>query len=202
MRQLAVAVRLWGASESLCSTVCRCLSDLSVNVAVHRDFEAEMASSDAVALSVWLVSAPLWPRACATLADARVAQPLSVHLVVADGVPPEGIEQLVAHGAVDFIRHPAAEDEMVLRIKRALGALSPAQGVAPALSEGSFRSAKARVVQNFERHYLEQLLQRSEGNITHAARIAKKNRRAFFELLRKYQIDAERFRVSGVDELT
>jgi DNA-binding NtrC family response regulator len=58
----------------------------------------------------------------------------------------------------------------------------------------SFQSAKARLVSDFERHYIERLLARSGGNIAQAARSAKKNRRAFFELMRKHGIDAKQFR--------
>lgn len=58
----------------------------------------------------------------------------------------------------------------------------------------SFRDAKARVVENFERVYIEQLLVTCEGNVTQAAKVAQKNRRAFFELMRKYRITPERFR--------
>ncbi len=58
----------------------------------------------------------------------------------------------------------------------------------------SFREAKARAVEAFERHYLELLLSQSQGNITRAARAAQKNRRAFFELLRRHAIEAERYR--------
>jgi two-component system response regulator GlrR len=60
----------------------------------------------------------------------------------------------------------------------------------------SFREAKARAVEAFERRYIEQLLMQSEGNISRAARVAQKNRRAFFELLRRYEIDATRYRGS------
>ncbi|CAG1016541.1 Regulatory protein AtoC [Burkholderiaceae bacterium] len=72
-------------------------------------------------------------------------------------------------------------------------------GAAPA-AEGpvSFREAKARAVEAFERHYLEELLAQSEGNITRAARSARKNRRALFELLRRHAIDAARYR-GGMD---
>jgi DNA-binding NtrC family response regulator len=58
----------------------------------------------------------------------------------------------------------------------------------------SFRQAKARVVAGFEKGYLEQLLATHQGNITQAAQAAGKNRRAFWELLRKYEIDAGQFR--------
>jgi two-component system response regulator GlrR len=58
----------------------------------------------------------------------------------------------------------------------------------------SFRSAKARVVEHFERAYIEHLLASHAGNVTHAAHAAKKNRRAFFELMRKYRIEPDSFR--------
>jgi two-component system response regulator GlrR len=60
--------------------------------------------------------------------------------------------------------------------------------------DDSFQSAKDRVVERFERAYIEQLLASSEGNVTQAAREAKKNRRAFFELMRKHGIEPQRFR--------
>ncbi len=58
-----------------------------------------------------------------------------------------------------------------------------------------FREAKAQAVESFERHYLEALLARSGGNISRAAREAHKNRRAFFELLRRRDIDPARYRL-------
>jgi two-component system response regulator GlrR len=62
----------------------------------------------------------------------------------------------------------------------------------PAAAAGStsLREAKAR----FERAYIEDLLMAHQGNISKAARAAHKNRRAFWELIRKHQIDVERFR--------
>jgi two-component system, NtrC family, response regulator GlrR len=53
----------------------------------------------------------------------------------------------------------------------------------------SFREAKALAVREFERSYIIRMLRASGGNITAAARAAKKNRRAFWELLRKYRLD-------------
>jgi two-component system response regulator GlrR len=64
----------------------------------------------------------------------------------------------------------------------------------PAPEDESFQAAKARVVEQFERSYLERILIACEGNITHAARAAKKNRRALWELIRKHRIEAKRFR--------
>jgi DNA-binding NtrC family response regulator len=52
--------------------------------------------------------------------------------------------------------------------------------------EPSFQKTKARVVRRFEHDFLETTLRAHHGNITLAARAVKKNRRAFWELLRKH----------------
>jgi two-component system response regulator GlrR len=57
-----------------------------------------------------------------------------------------------------------------------------------------FCDAKARAVQTFERDYIERMLLACQGNITHAAQASGKDRRAFWELIRKHGIDAARFR--------
>ena len=61
----------------------------------------------------------------------------------------------------------------------------------PPAPQESFRRAKERVVREFEKTYIEGLLRTHSGNITKAARAAEKNRRAFWELIRKYRIDPE-----------
>ena len=58
----------------------------------------------------------------------------------------------------------------------------------------SFREAKARIVTRFERRYLKKMLTAHQGNISSAARAANKNRRAFWELIRKHDIRAGDFR--------
>ena len=50
----------------------------------------------------------------------------------------------------------------------------------------SFRAMKSRVVQRFEHDFLATVLRAHQGNITRAAAAAKKNRRAFWQLLRKH----------------
>ena len=57
----------------------------------------------------------------------------------------------------------------------------------------SFKLAKEKVVNQFERTYLQSLLIANQGNISKAAEVAQKNRRAFWELLQKHQIDAREF---------
>jgi len=58
-----------------------------------------------------------------------------------------------------------------------------------------FQSAKAGVIEKFEKSYLQKVLSAYRGNISQAAKAAGKDRRAFFELIRKYEINVERFRL-------
>jgi two-component system, NtrC family, response regulator GlrR len=62
------------------------------------------------------------------------------------------------------------------------------------ISAAPFREAKARAVGEFEKNYIRGLLVASEGNITKAAQQAHKNRRAFWELVRKHEIDVPALR--------
>lgn len=56
-------------------------------------------------------------------------------------------------------------------------------------ADGSFRAEKARAVTQFERSYLENLLQTYKGNITQASRAARQDRRTFRRLIQKYGLD-------------
>lgn len=58
----------------------------------------------------------------------------------------------------------------------------------------SFSAEKSRFVAKFEKTYIEDILQSHAGCISKAARTAGKNRRAFWELIRKHKIDVKRFR--------
>ena len=69
-------------------------------------------------------------------------------------------------------------------------------GMTPVDSEAeSFNAAKSRVVRTFERSFIEGLLSTCNGNVSRAAQVAKKDRRAFFELMRKHQIRPDHFRM-------
>lgn len=59
----------------------------------------------------------------------------------------------------------------------------------------SFKAMKAKVVEEFEKTYIKKLLFAHQGNISKAAKTAQKNRRAFWQLLKKHQIDASPFRL-------
>ncbi len=55
-------------------------------------------------------------------------------------------------------------------------------------SQGGFNEQKARAIDLFERQYLERLLNHTQGNISRAARLAGKERRALGKLLQKHGI--------------
>ena len=58
-----------------------------------------------------------------------------------------------------------------------------------AISLGRFNEQKARAIAGFERQYLERLLIQAEGNISLAAKLAGKERRALGKLLQKHGIN-------------
>ena len=60
--------------------------------------------------------------------------------------------------------------------------------------KASFKEAKAKVINEFEINYIEKLLIAHQGNITKAAQGAQKNRRAFWQLMRKHQIDVQTYK--------
>jgi DNA-binding NtrC family response regulator len=58
---------------------------------------------------------------------------------------------------------------------------------------GGFQATKAKMIDEFERTYLSKLLSSHQGNISKAARAAKKERRAFQRLLHKHGLDRHMF---------
>jgi DNA-binding NtrC family response regulator len=60
----------------------------------------------------------------------------------------------------------------------------------------SLQEAKAQEIARFERNYIQGLLSACKGNITRAAQVARKNRRAFWQLIQKYEIDVAKFKTA------
>jgi transcriptional regulator with GAF, ATPase, and Fis domain len=60
--------------------------------------------------------------------------------------------------------------------------------------EPNYRKAKERVLEDFNRHYLDRLMRATRGNVALAARTAGKERRAFGRLLSRYAILPDDFR--------
>ena len=114
------------------------------------------------------------------------------------GLTPLAVRRLLSHDWPGNVRELRNSIERAVLLSNGplvdAGDLDLPPEPADAPVEESFRAAKARVVRSFERAYIEQLLSTCGGNVTHAARIAQKNRRAFWELLRKHHIDPQPFR--------
>jgi DNA-binding NtrC family response regulator len=60
-----------------------------------------------------------------------------------------------------------------------------------------FYQLKTRMVAQFEKNYIQQLLRSCQGNITRAAQVAQKNRRAFWQLIKKHRIDVRTFKTTA-----
>jgi two-component system response regulator GlrR len=115
------------------------------------------------------------------------------------GLAPQALRQLLAHawpGNVRELRHVI--ERAVLMSKTSIVQSDDLQLTAGALpvraTDESFCTAKSRVVMAFEIDYIQRLLGICEGNISRAAQAAGKDRRAFFELIRKHRIDPDQFR--------
>ncbi len=67
--------------------------------------------------------------------------------------------------------------------------LPEAKDVPSATGEADFRADRAAAVAEFERRYVEDLLRKHNGNVTHAARAAHQDRRAFGRFIKKYNIN-------------
>lgn len=61
----------------------------------------------------------------------------------------------------------------------------------------NFQATKKQLITNFEKQRIQQALDATGGNISAAARMIGKNRRALFELIRKYEINPADYRISS-----
>jgi two-component system response regulator GlrR len=106
---------------------------------------------------------------------------------------PEAVELLVANGWPGNVRQ-------LYNTVRQNVALSPTRVISPdqvksALGEQANELpsfSKAR--EEFTRNYLSQLLQITNGNVSQAARLAKRNRTDFYKLLGRHQLHPEQFK--------
>ena len=64
----------------------------------------------------------------------------------------------------------------------------PGQQLQPQGSPGSFKIARAHAVESFEKSFVQNLLRKYSGNVTRAALAARKDRRTFGRLMKKYNI--------------
>lgn len=112
---------------------------------------------------------------------------------------PRSIQRLMLSDWPGNVRELAyvIERTMLLGEEAVIGADDPTWDPdGSASTDISFKAAKAACVSDFERRFIEQGLRAFDGNISHAASAAGKNRRAYWELIRKYGIDVNQFKQS------
>ena len=84
-------------------------------------------------------------------------------------------------------------DDVQIRIAPA-GEDSACAGDSQPIPPGdTFQKAKARAIAQFERAYIGELLERTRGNLSLAARLCGKERSRLGKLMKKYGLDRERF---------
>lgn len=133
---------------------------------------------------------------------AKFAQQFRKHIT---GFSPDSLTKLCMHDWPGNVRE--LENVVGRAVALAEQSVICSQDIALSVqTPESFQEMKKKMIEQFERTYIQSLLMVSEGNITKAAEAAHKNRRAFFELMRKHGINAESFRSkdapNGADDRT
>ncbi|MPZ45842.1 MAG: AAA family ATPase [Betaproteobacteria bacterium] len=81
-----------------------------------------------------------------------------------------------------------------IRISATAGSVAEvSNGASQPLTKHSFQQAKARAIAQFERAYIGELLERTRGNVSMAARLCGKERSRLGKLLKKYGLDRADF---------
>ncbi|MCC7483900.1 MAG: sigma 54-interacting transcriptional regulator [Burkholderiales bacterium] len=178
-----------------------CPVNVRVISATHRDLDAEMAQGRFredlyYRLNVVALSLP-------SLGERREDIPLlASHFLVrlaaryrksVNAIAPEAIERLVTAPWPGNVRQLHNVIEQCL-------ALATTPVIAPALVEQALRNEETELDsfetarRDFERDYLTRLLKITGGNVTQAARMAKRNRTEFYKLLQRHKLEAKLFK--------
>jgi two-component system, NtrC family, response regulator GlrR len=175
--------------------------DVRVISATHRNLEAEMAAGnfrDDLYYRLNVVALSLPP-----LAERREDIPLLAGYFLSllaekyrkaiNGFAPEAMELLVAASWPGNVRQ-------LYNVVEQSVALSTTQIIPVSLAQQAFQNQQAEFAsfeearRRFEREYLTQLLKITDGNVTQAARLAKRNRTEFYKLLGRHQLDPKLFK--------
>jgi two-component system, NtrC family, response regulator GlrR len=175
--------------------------DVRVISATHRNLEAELAAGNFredlyYRLKVVALNLP-------SLAERREDIPLLAGHFLTElatrykkdvtGLSPEAVEQLVAAAWPGNVRqlYNVIEQSVALTTTPRIPANLVQQAIQREQTEfASFEQARRK----FERDYLAQLLKITDGNVTQAARLAKRNRTEFYKLLQRHQLDPRLFK--------
>jgi len=175
--------------------------DVRVISATHRNLEAEMAAGnfrDDLYYRLNVVALTLPP-----LAERREDIPLLAGYFLSllaekyrkaiNGFAPEAMELLVAASWPGNVRQ-------LYNVVEQSVALATTQIIPVSLAQQAFQNQQAEFAsfeearRRFEREYLTQLLKITDGNVTQAARLAKRNRTEFYKLLGRHQLDPKLFK--------
>ena len=175
--------------------------DVRIISATHRDLKSEIAAAtfredlyyrlDVVALTI------------PALSQRREDIPLLTNYFLSmfsdkynkniNGFAPEAMEMLVSASWPGNVR------QLMNVIERCV-ALSTAPLISPVLVYDAMHHEEEHLVsfedarKSFERDYLVRVLKITGGNVTQAARLAKRNRTEFYKLLQRYQLDPSVFK--------
>lgn len=179
--------------------------DVRIISATHRDLKTEIAAGtfredlyyrlDVVSLTI------------PVLAQRREDIPLLINYFLStfsekyqkniNGFSPEAMETLIAASWPGNVRQ-------LMNVVERCVALSTAPLISPVLVYDAMHREEEQLVsfedarRSFERDYLVRVLKITGGNVTQAARLAKRNRTEFYKLLQRYQLDPSVFKQAQV----
>ena len=176
-------------------------ADVRVISATHRNIEAEMAEGnfrEDLFYRLNVVALKLPP-----LGERREDIPLLANHFLntlaakykkkINGFAPEAMELLVSAPWPGNVRqlYNVVEQSVALSTTPLIPVTLAQQAIQNQQTElASFEEARKK----FEREYLTRLLKITEGNVTQAARLAKRNRTEFYKLLQRHQLDPKLFK--------
>jgi two-component system response regulator GlrR len=177
--------------------------DVRIISATHRDLESQMKSGqfrEDLYYRLNVVSLSL-----ASLAERREdIVPLAQHFLttvakryVKDvrAFTPEALELLLAAPWPGNVRQ-------LLNVVEQVVALSPGGVIPPSLVQQALRQEPSALEpleearRAFERDYLVRILRMTSGNVTHAAKLAQRNRTEFYKLLERHQLEPKAFKAA------
>ncbi len=175
--------------------------DVRIISATHRDLKAEIAAGsfredlyyrlDVVALTIPVLSQrrediPLLTNYFLSMFSEKYQKNIN-------GFSPEAMEMLLSASWPGNVR------QLMNVVERCI-VLSTAPLISPVLVYDAMHREEEQLVsfeearKSFERDYLVRVLKISGGNVTQAARLAKRNRTEFYKLLQRYQLDPSVFK--------
>jgi two-component system response regulator GlrR len=175
--------------------------DVRVISATHRDLEAELAAGNfredlyyrLKVVSLRLPSLAERREDVPLLAGHFLGELITRYKKVISGFAPEAVERLVTAAWPGNVRqlYNVVEQSVAL----ATTPLIPASLVEQAIQREETELAPfEQARRKFEREYLAQLLKITDGNVTQASRMAKRNRTEFYKLLQRHQLDPRLFK--------